>query len=529
MLEFSLVEQPWIQVRMLDGSRKTVGLREIFTRAHDIADVVDDVAPAVMAVHRLLLAILHRSAGPKNMRDWLAAWRRGSFDDRPARYLDGMRDRFDLFHPERPFFQTRAAEAAKPVSILKLFYIGADSSVFLRQGSWDDPKPVPASRSARMLLAVQSFGRCGMHSNLPGETDRSAVAGPLTDVVSVLITGDNLFETLLLNSPASEFLATIFPPSEEDLPWWERDEPILPNQRPASGYLDLLTRPTRRILLHPEEIEGKGVVRKVALLKGLEFPNDSRPLAETMAPVRFDDGVPAFIRMRPDMLAWQNSCALFRAFDGVLNADVDDAEAQKVRHMPSRTIQWLAQVADAGGIEGSRRFRLSVFGTDGDKGSLDFWRQESVPLRPVYLADAGLFDAVRKAIEASRTMRSLLHWSVRKGVHNVYDFGIRDEKKPGTTAKRTAEMLSECGREFMASLELSFNNFLEHLVDRPAEAVLNSWRRRLALSARIHAHAALDRLGSDVRGAMVRGSVDRCLRGSIQKFLSKEETHVAAQ
>lgn len=539
MAQFSLIDEPWMNVRMLDGRRRIIGLREAFVRAHEIADIVDDMSPAVISIHRLLLAIVYRAAGPENLAGWTALWRRGIFDGRMSEYLERMRGRFDLFHSERPFFQTRGVESAKTASILKLSYINENSSASFRQDSWEDPKPVDPARCARLLLTTQYFGRTGMHAKLPGE-ENSAYSGPLTDIVSVLVTGQNLFETLVLNTPPTDFLATIFGASgmETDSPWWERDEPIGPDVRSASGYLDLLTRPSRRILLFPEMAGGSFAVRKVALLLGVEFPTDeTRPLRETMAPYRIvetkkkkgTEKETFSFRWRSDMLAWQNSCALFRAFDSIPKNEDGSGEAVVVRHHPSRTVEWLSLAAQAGVIERTRPFRVAVFGTDGNKGSIDFWKQETLPLRPVYLSDPALFEAVRGAVDAAQGARGILYWSIRKGVHNVYDFGIRDEKKPGTSAKRISEFLAEGCRGFMASLERPFQRYLENLVDRPAGAILDSWRRRVAVAVRAQAHATLDRLGSDVRASMIRGSVDRCIRGGIRKFLSKEESNVVAQ
>jgi CRISPR system Cascade subunit CasA len=108
---FDLVEEPWLPCETPAGERIELGIRTVLHRAHELAALHDE-SPLVTAVlHRLLLAILDRALQPKTRDDWLALWRAERL---PAAeidaYLEKWKERFDLFHPKRPFMQVAGLE-----------------------------------------------------------------------------------------------------------------------------------------------------------------------------------------------------------------------------------------------------------------------------------------------------------------------------------------------------------------------------------------------------------------------------------
>ena len=58
---FNLLDEPWIPVRRIDGHLDEVGLLELFREASHIEGVAESSPPAFVALHRLLLAIVHRA------------------------------------------------------------------------------------------------------------------------------------------------------------------------------------------------------------------------------------------------------------------------------------------------------------------------------------------------------------------------------------------------------------------------------------------------------------------------------------
>ena len=107
MPSFNLVEQAWIPCLMLDrGQPKEISLQDALTRAHEVREVFDNSPLVTVALHRLLLAVLHRNFGPRDFNTWKALWQRGRWDGEAiTQYLQKWKHRFDLFNEERPFYQ----------------------------------------------------------------------------------------------------------------------------------------------------------------------------------------------------------------------------------------------------------------------------------------------------------------------------------------------------------------------------------------------------------------------------------------
>ena len=103
---FNLVHQPFVPCRRMDGSFAELSLLEAFGEAHRIQAISDNSPLVTAALHRLLLAILHRVVGPATPQDWAALWQehgKGLPVERIRDYLLRWEHRFDLFDESHPF------------------------------------------------------------------------------------------------------------------------------------------------------------------------------------------------------------------------------------------------------------------------------------------------------------------------------------------------------------------------------------------------------------------------------------------
>ena len=66
---------------MGDGGRELLGIREVLARAPAVAEVRGDSPLVIAALHRLLLAILHRNFPVEDSGQWAALWARKGWDD----------------------------------------------------------------------------------------------------------------------------------------------------------------------------------------------------------------------------------------------------------------------------------------------------------------------------------------------------------------------------------------------------------------------------------------------------------------
>ncbi len=71
---FNLVREPWIPCIGKSGETLTVSLQDALLNAHTLQEVYDESPLVTVALHRLLLTILHRVFGPKNSRTWHTLW-----------------------------------------------------------------------------------------------------------------------------------------------------------------------------------------------------------------------------------------------------------------------------------------------------------------------------------------------------------------------------------------------------------------------------------------------------------------------
>ena len=113
---FNLLDEPWIPVRTLAGEVCEVSLTQVLLEADQIAALAETSPPNLIALYRLLLAVLHRALtthhGPWKDAD-RARWYREGLPEAPIRaYLEQWRERFWLFHPEYPFMQVAAVADA---------------------------------------------------------------------------------------------------------------------------------------------------------------------------------------------------------------------------------------------------------------------------------------------------------------------------------------------------------------------------------------------------------------------------------
>ena len=271
---YDLREEPWIPVR-IGGLPVSLGLREVFLRAHEVEDLALPVPPAASALLRLLTVIAARITGlddpDLDADDWLdarkaALLRRDGFEpDAVHGYFDrpDLADRFDLFDPLRPFLQDPALreQCSKRAGVNKLAFGRAAGNNPAWWGPFHDtdPRPLPADQGAWYLL-VQHFygpsGRCSART-VDGRTEANSTAGPLRKTISFHPLGRNLHESLLASVPR----LTEDAPDTEDLCPWEEPHAPDPQREPAPLTWPgrLLTGRSRHALLLVPTADGPGV------------------------------------------------------------------------------------------------------------------------------------------------------------------------------------------------------------------------------------------------------------------------------
>jgi len=276
---FDLTSEPWIPVETGHGVTD-VSLVDALGKAHEFLGLAGEMPTMVPALLRqvLLPILLDALSPPRSEEEWGDRWRTGRFDVAAiGAYLEQHRDRFDLFSVKQPFAQVAGLSTARgevKASSLLVPAIATGNNVPLFTARTEgDPVRLTFAQAARWLLHAHCWDTAAIKSGAVGDpavkngkTTANPV-GALGKLGVVVLLGDNLFQTLMLN-------LRVLPSGLEpiDLPQWRRPPATAAwSARPAAGLLDLLTWQSRRIRLIPED-GGASVVTSVVLAAGDRLP-----------------------------------------------------------------------------------------------------------------------------------------------------------------------------------------------------------------------------------------------------------------
>lgn len=323
---YNLIDEPWITCTSRDGT-KNMGLRELLLSAHELRGIESPNPLFVAALLRVLLALVHRIAdGPRTMREWKSLYTSQQFSEASVEaYLQKVHDRFDLFSESQPFYQTPglilidSKGNQSPISVATLMVeraSGNNKTIFDHTTDETVVTLTPAEAAAALITA-QNFSLGGIYkktTNLFPYFFRWENA-QMVDGINVILTGGNMFETIMLNLLIYDDNEPM-PGNTEDCPVWERSDigKAIGSRNdaiPPKGYLDYLTCKCRHILLIPKLKDGGVVVENIHAAPGELFasvPNPGFILKENKK------GIPYYPQLDVERLVWRDSLALF-AFD----------------------------------------------------------------------------------------------------------------------------------------------------------------------------------------------------------------------
>ena len=272
-IEFNLLDEPWIRVRLQDNTVQEVSLTEALVSAQDYVDLAGEMPTQNAAVLRLLLAVLFTvfsrvdaEGRPRPLEQsddalerWSQLWQLGHFPAEPVRdYLEQWRDRFWLFHPTHPFWQVPTLSNGIAFDGKKLNGERAESgnkTPLFQNISKAECAVLTYAQAARWLIYQNGYDERGGRPKA-GNKPRHGV-GWLGQIGFVAVKGKNLYETLLRNMAFSTEPDAL---QEKQMPCWEREharteqsvEIVMPKNQ-----AELLTLQSRRILLiRSEEMPG---------------------------------------------------------------------------------------------------------------------------------------------------------------------------------------------------------------------------------------------------------------------------------
>lgn len=481
---FNLLDEPWIPVRLAGGRVEELGLKAVLARAGEIEALAETSPPNLVALHRLLLAIVHRAlcagVGRWGLADRVRWWGEGLPAGALESYLESWRESFWLIHPERPFLQAavldrldETRDRVKPWTQIALDSANGNAPVVFDHAVDTQPRPVPAAVALRHLLGFLQFTPGGLVKVLRG----SDKAGPLVNTAAVLPTGANLHQTLLLGlHPWREAI------SPNDLPAWEQPvaqlADLLADPRLATGPCDRYTRQSRAVLLLPCETGGGLGVRDIRFAAGRALLEDEAA-PDPMSSYRA--GTQGLVRLN-----FAEGKAVWRD----LGALLPDPSHEKAR--PAAVLDWAVSLRMAlGDVDGDQPVLLA--GLTSDQAKLIRWRCEHVRLPVMALERADVAQLVREALQQAES----LYRDLRQIVSHMLAQTLPESQRK-ETQERAREVIGRwpLATTFFPCAERGLPAWLACLGRNDIDAADRLWQRTLLQAAEALWQTAVTLLGT---------------------------------
>jgi len=403
MSHFNLIDKKWIPVRLPDGSREELGIRDTLLRANEIA-VIEDASPLVVAaLHRFLLAVLYRSLkGPTDIKQAKALFREGLPSQKISDYLEKWRDRFWLFDEGYPFGQNPKVpiDKTEPWTKLSPEYNATSNKVLFDHTDTTNPGTKSPKECARWLISTMSFSISGGRGYYPSPSPNAMMCLPL---------GKNLEETLCYSLVPYQNREVM----KGDSALWERKPELLPLDTPkqiAHGYADLYTWQARMICL--EELpSGQVAVARFVSGKGFNNASNSPDPMQAYKADKTHGKLP--IQFRENRGTW-------RDFDSLLpdDADFSPLTIQNAIRLSGRKVGLLPKSILVVGLRYSP-----------PSANVDFWRMERFSLPGAMANNLNIRTEIRQLLNDAEDAQQSLWLACRSFARDLLARGAKEPDK----------------------------------------------------------------------------------------------------
>lgn len=376
MSRFNLVDESWIPIRFIDGTRCELGIQEVLLRSKEI-EAIEDASPLVVAaLYRFLLAVLYRALeGPTDIDQAKKLFMNGLPAERIVTYLEKWRARFWLFDEKYPFGQISGyvPKEWRAWTVLAAENNADNAKVLFDHTDVNSPGSIGAEQAVKWLLATHVFSvSCGRSELSHTSTAPSATA------MMVIPMGSNIQDTLLFSLVNQNREVSV-----DDHPIWERPQETIEElkagiERPEFGIADRYTWRSRTILIKDED---DGRVRWVGFASGVGHSNLNRE--DPMLCYRIDEKLGKLPLQFRERGVWRDYDSLMPDKDG----------------MAPRVMQNAITL----GLLDRKRFPRSVMvlGQMNNKAKIEYWRMEECILPEALERSSSIKSEIRQLLEAA--------------------------------------------------------------------------------------------------------------------------------
>ncbi|MBS3896244.1 type I-E CRISPR-associated protein Cse1/CasA [Silanimonas sp.] len=448
------------------GTSRRVSLGAALSAAGNFGAIHHPSPLVTVACYRLLLAVLQRVFGADVAEHGASWWVAGRFPPEPLNaYFEEWGAHFDLFDARRPFLQVVDLPpelSRRPWTALAAEKSSGNNKTLFDHALDADPEPLPAADAALYLLAAQAMALGGGRSAF-----QYTAHAPAATAVLALITGENLFQTLLLN-----LLPQSRAEHERDVTTWERGGALTVEHMqggPTVGYrgpAQLYSLPARSIRLFPDAV---GVmVNHVGLASGERLKDAEGK--DPMVSYRMDaERGPVPMQLHYERAFWRDLHAL-RPRSATAH--------QTSGHTPPAVLRAAATLLSR--VRSGLKPRLTVFGQCTDKAKVELWRCESVPLSQALLNDSDAWDTIRSVLALAEDQAKVLHDACYRLAFEQKRGALEPDPKAVRALVQTFPMLPM----YWAILGAAFNDWVSNLGDEDSDAARQQWRKEVAYALR---------------------------------------------
>ena len=360
---------------------------------------------------------------------------------------------------------------SKSVSFLMLERAAGGGPSFIEHGYASDKVRLTPAQAVRAMLAFYAFAPGGLGTPNPliprgkgGDLDKSSSSSLLCQCAVAILQGGSLDETILLNLVAREDVGTV---------GWQSARSNDRTPRRADGVADLYSRPTKTVLLRPDE---NGVVSKAVIVSGPPFEG---------ADLERDPMVPHRLNSKGDRylaFEFETEVALWRSAHVLL------AKEGK----PLKTIDQLRRLTDRGMVDlGQASIRVLGISGKEKKPSHSLWRDEELPFGHSVITGGEAYDLLENSVNDAK-MAARQTWGLLMGFSKRY-LGQGDKKPKEEDVKQFLNSLAPDLADFWSAVGPEGEKIALDGFD-PAE-----WKTTLGNASRKAFDKAIERLPADAR------------------------------
>lgn len=476
-MKFDVSTESWLPVIRADGTPVELGLRDVLVQAHEIRAIVDPMPTVEFGLYRLLVALVHDIFQPQDLPSWGEQWEAEEFDEASVeKYFAANADCFDLFDTQKPFLQSAGMEGekSKPLAGLLPAIPSGTAANHFHHGD-EDCFGVAAKMAARLLATIAPWmtaGGAGLSPSING-------APPFY----VLPMGDNLFQTLLLNTLVVKDLSRA---QGEEIPAWRDAAPVTAVRAGAASLLGALSWQPRRI----QFVVGEGGVCALSgeaapvLVSEMKFAPGFGAGFEWIDPnCAFRIGDQRLIlRPREGREVWRDTGPL-----ALLREKSWESENGKIAFERPAVMTQLGELISERALPVDHPLALAVYAVRTDLKMKTFeWVREILRL------PFPLLQGRRAAIEAQGALEDAerVAFALRRAIKIAYP----REGKGNDAAFST--LIANTEKSFWRELRAHYDALLEVLArsptDSPFDAEIHNWRAQLGVIGWGAITAALD-------------------------------------